>query len=335
MERERNDLFDNIKAVMLFLVALGHILDVFINGGKNAVEYNTMKYIYLFHMPVFAFVSGYFSKNVNRSRENAVKKVLIPYLFFQILYVIVAAMMIHWKLVSFNSDVFNYSVILPSSAFYYLLALFIWKLLAVDILKLRFPIAISFLLGILISLTKYSDFHCGYGAVFSLLLFFVLGLKCDERIIERIRSIPKVIGIVILLLGIIPAVYFPYAIHSIRLNYADEGFSNLEGMAWRVVFYTVAILMGAAIINVMTDKRCFLSKIGKKSILVYAGSTFLAPSGYVLLNKLFRLDASRVVNFVGMILFCGFICFICSREFVSKLYEWIEGKIVFILFQKE
>ena len=84
----RDHLFDNIKALMLFLVPLGHTLDVFIANGN--VEEILMKYIYLFHMPIFAFVTGYFTKNLDKARENAVKKCLIPYLVFQGLYILMA-----------------------------------------------------------------------------------------------------------------------------------------------------------------------------------------------------------------------------------------------------
>lgn len=164
--KERNYLFDNIKALMLLLVAIGHILDVYIDDGNNTVFYIAMKYIYLFHMPVFAFVSGYFTKDFDRARNKAVKGVLIPYLILQTGYVIVAAIMIYLGLAKFNAGVFNYSIILPSSAFYYLLALFVWKLIAKDIMSLRCPLVISTVLGLLISFTKYDDFHMGYGAVF-------------------------------------------------------------------------------------------------------------------------------------------------------------------------
>lgn len=241
--KERDYLFDNMKAILLFFVAFGHVLDVFIDDGANVVLYTIMKYIYLFHMPLFAFITGYFTKNFDKARENAVEKILIPYLFFQILYVITAALMIKLKLASFSADIFNYSIILPSSAFYYLLAVFIWKMLAKDIMNLKFPIIIAWILGIVISLTKFSDFHCGYGAVFSLMIFFVLGLKCDESFILKIKAIPKGLSILILLLGWIPAYFFPYAIHSIRLNYADEGFGNVEGILWRCCFYGIAIII--------------------------------------------------------------------------------------------
>ena len=236
----RDHLFDNIKALMLFLVPLGHTLDVFIADGN--VEEILMKYIYLFHMPIFAFVTGYFTKNLDKARENAVKKCLIPYLVFQGLYILMAVAMLRLGLAQFNAGTFNASILLPSSAFYYLLAVFFWKLLGKSFFSFRHPLALSVALGLLISCTSYQDFHAGLGAVFSLLPFFVLGVLCTRETVERIRRIPKFVGVLILLAGSLPAVFLPYSIHSVRMTYGSVGFSNLEGIGYRVIFYVTAAL---------------------------------------------------------------------------------------------
>lgn len=332
---KREYLFDNIKGIMLFLVALGHLLDVYMVRELYNFEYNLMKYIYLFHMPMFAFVTGYFAKDLQKARMHAVKKVLMPYLYFQTAYVFIAGLMIAVGAVSYNADVFNYSIIVPSSAFFYLLAVFLWKVFANDIMNLKHPVCMAVLLGVLISSTKVSEFHWAYGAVFSLMVFFVLGVKCDKDQINKIRKIPHFISVIILIVGIIPAVYFPYAMHSIRINYQDQGFSDLEGIMWRLIFYCIAFIMGLAIINLVSDKKTVLSQIGKYSILVYAGSTFLSPSGYAVLDHFFGISRSRVLNFVGIVLFCMLIVFIMSREWVAKLYTIIESRLTNFIFNKD
>lgn len=283
----RDHLFDNIKALMLFLVPLGHTLDVFIADGN--VEEILMKYIYLFHMPIFAFVTGYFTKNLDKARENAVKKCLIPYLVFQGLYILMAVAMLRLGLAQFNAGTFNASILLPSSAFYYLLAVFFWKLLGKSFFSFRHPLALSVALGLLISCTSYQDFHAGLGAVFSLLPFFVLGVLCTRETVERIRRIPKLVGVLILLAGILPAVFLPYSIHSVRMTYGSVGFGNLEGIGYRVIFYVTAALFTAAFINLMPARKHWFSQIGTASILVYAGSTFLAPHAYILIARLLRI----------------------------------------------
>ena len=330
---KRDYLMDNLKALMLFLVAFGHTLDVYIGAGS--IELYLMKYVYLFHMPMFAFITGFFTKNLEKARNSAIEKCLVPYLVFQSVYVLMANVMIRLGLASFNSSVFNGSLLVPSSAFYYLLAVFVWKLIAKDYLRLRSPLLISVILGLLVSITDYDEFHVGYGAVFSLLPFFVLGVMCDHDIIRRIKRIPVVIAIGIMAIGIIPAVFLPYGIHSIRMTYSAAGFSNIQGILYRIVFYTIAILMGVALIRLMSERKLFFSHVGKASILVYAGSTFLAPHTYVLLDKVFALSSNKYVNMIGMVTFCLTVVFLCSIPIFQKWYSLIMSGLNSCFFKKE
>ena len=310
--KERDYLFDNVKAVMLFLVALGHVVNVYMRDG--AVEFTLIKYIYLFHMPVFAFVTGYFSKNPDRSREKAVTGALFPYILFQGIYILMARGMILLGLASFNTDIFNGSILLPSSAFYYLLAVFFWKLLQKDLFRFRYPLVLSLILGLLISLTKQEEFHTGYGAVFSLLIFFTAGVMCQPEMIRKLREFPRWIGVLILLIGIPVAFFTPYGIHSIRLTYEAEGFSDAQGILWRILFYAVAFLMG-----------------GKASLIVYAGSTFLSPHAYILIASVLKLRSSRVLNLAGMIVFSAVLVSVCSIPVFGRLYDLIMDTIRKIL----
>lgn len=59
MTKERDYFFDNVKAVLMFLVVLGHLL-LPIHGESFLVVVKRL--IYVFHMPMFVFVSGYFAK---------------------------------------------------------------------------------------------------------------------------------------------------------------------------------------------------------------------------------------------------------------------------------
>ena len=50
--------FDNAKFILILLVVFGHILEHF-QGRYVPGIYRT---VYLFHMPMFIFISGYFAK---------------------------------------------------------------------------------------------------------------------------------------------------------------------------------------------------------------------------------------------------------------------------------
>lgn len=325
MLKQRDAMMDNLKALLLFCVAFGHTLDVY--KGAGGTELYLMKYIYLFHMPLFAFVTGYFTKNLDKARNFAVEKCFVPYLVFQGLYVVMANIMIKLGLAAFNSDVFNSSIIVPSSAFYYLLAVFFWKVFAKDIMRWRFPLLISIVLGAVVSLTQMNEFHIGYGAVFSLLPFFVLGVLCDGEHIKRIRKIPKIFAVIVLAVGILPAIYLPYALHSIRMTYSSVGFGNVEGIGYRLLYYIIATLMGAALICLMPEQKNIFTNIGKSSILVYAGSTFLAPHGYVLIDKMLSLSGNRIVNMAGMVIYCLCVVLFCSIPVFLEWYNYVINSI--------
>lgn len=80
--KERNYLFDNLKFLLIVLVVFGHSLE------EISLEHNyaiIRAWIYSFHMPVFVFISGYFSKSVRRGGEGARKTIIncaIPYFIF-------------------------------------------------------------------------------------------------------------------------------------------------------------------------------------------------------------------------------------------------------------
>ena len=57
--RTRDSYWDCLKFYLIFLVVLGHTLELSNNEGTvNRAVYNC---IYLFHMPLFVFISGRFS----------------------------------------------------------------------------------------------------------------------------------------------------------------------------------------------------------------------------------------------------------------------------------
>ena len=307
---ERNPLFDNVKALMLFLVAFGHVLDV--HKADGAFEFALMKWIYLFHMPVFAFVTGYFSKNADRARETALPRALFPYLVLQCCYVLAGRFMIQRGLAFFKADVFNGSILLPSSAFYYLLAVFFWKSFQKDLFRFRHPFVLSVALGAAIGLTDQRAFHVGLGAVFSLLPFFVLGTACDGSAVRAVRRVPKWFWAAVLAGGAAVACWTPYAMHSVRLAYSDAGFGPVEGIAWRLCFYLVATVMGAAVLGLAPAGKSFLSRIGEAALPVYAGSTFLSPHAYLLVAGRAGLPANRVASLAGMALFSFAVVWFCS-----------------------
>jgi len=65
----RNPAFDGLKTFAIFLVLWGHCIQHLLSGAKE--EDVLFRFIYSFHMPLFAMVSGYFcSKSINLSLKD-------------------------------------------------------------------------------------------------------------------------------------------------------------------------------------------------------------------------------------------------------------------------
>ena len=83
--------FDLLKGIGIILVYLGHAFhlpNLYISGG---IYYYIQSTIYSFHMPLFFFVSGFFSNSLGRKIDykrfykNKFERLFIPYLFINLL----------------------------------------------------------------------------------------------------------------------------------------------------------------------------------------------------------------------------------------------------------
>jgi fucose 4-O-acetylase-like acetyltransferase len=79
---------DNAKLVLIVLVAIGHLLSKGITD-RLPEAHALYVWIYLFHMPAFVFLAGFFSGGRElsaRSLRGIVTRLLVPYLVFTVLY---------------------------------------------------------------------------------------------------------------------------------------------------------------------------------------------------------------------------------------------------------
>ena len=79
--KTRDYYFDNLKFILIFLVVLGHYCGSYLESWLMLGIYN---FIYSFHMPLFIFISGYFSRNIAYQRIKDINNLLIPYFYIQL-----------------------------------------------------------------------------------------------------------------------------------------------------------------------------------------------------------------------------------------------------------
>ena len=119
-ENKRSAYWDNIKGFLILLVVFAHIL--FQLQDISFTINGIVDYIYMFHMPVFVFVSGFFGKSEHsHSFESMIKLIFLYFIFNSIIGFIYGFT----------------SVIQPMYSYWYLAALIVWRLTAHHIAKFK------------------------------------------------------------------------------------------------------------------------------------------------------------------------------------------------------
>ncbi len=333
-KKERDALFDNARAVLIFLVIMGHLLSDHLSGASKMAGPRLLKEIYfainMFHMPAFVFITGYFSKNTEKGREGAVKNFLMPYLVCNTLFALISYLCLG-KILKFTD---GYKVFSPQFGMWFFLACFIWKLLAKDIDRLRGGVPLCLALGLLLPVLPGFDTTFTIGRVVGFLVFFVAGLKCRPEWIEKLRMIPAWIGGVVLALGAVISGWLAQdgwmkqETLYVRKSYVDE--KKLDYLLMRVVFYLLASVMTLAFLVLMTRKRCFLTEIGQNTLTVYVLHLFL-------IDRFRDLELFMDQHYLYLILsipLAAALTWLLSRGCVRRCYDKVMGIVYGICFRE-
>jgi len=75
---KRNNFFDNAKFILIFLVVFGHLISPL--KEQDGILFTLYTVIFLFHMPAFILISGYFAKGYKKKGYllKSVKKNINP-----------------------------------------------------------------------------------------------------------------------------------------------------------------------------------------------------------------------------------------------------------------
>ena len=152
---------------------------------------STLCLIYFFHMPLFVFISGMFSKSLAKRRERAFGELIVPFLAAQLLWLAVFA-------VTKGPFAAATLLFLPQYALWYLVALFIWRLLLPDLVKVRYILLIAAVLFFIGPFFDCVDKAFAIQKTLGFLFFFLLGYRFDaDRVISFVRRVPLTLSLLV------------------------------------------------------------------------------------------------------------------------------------------
>lgn len=271
---DRDAQMDNCKLLLIVLMVLGHTLEQF---RPDSIEISVLfSFIYVFHMEAFVFFAGYCSKNVEKCRETAVERFLLPYVIFNFLSYLSVALINGTRFSLTGFQLFS-----PASTMWFLFSLFVWRILLKDLARIRYVLPLSILLSLGAGMFSSIGLHYSFTRIVTFLPFFLAGYQMQPAMLDRIRRLPRVAGYAalavtfaacILLFGVLE---LPPGMLYLSRNYRhyDIGLSGntalWAAMGLRLLFYVLAALMIAALLILMPRKEGLLTKLGRNTMTVY------------------------------------------------------------------
>lgn len=318
-DKERIYFFDNLKAVLILLVVIGHMIDLG-SYDSDLVRFIYF-FIYYFHMPLFIFITGYFSKNTIKAREQVFDRFFIPY----VILVVLSYLQIRF-LLPIEEGIPGFRVLSPPSSLWFILALVIWKYLLHDLVKIRFVLFFSLIGGLLVGFSHEFRSILALGRIGAFTFFLLLGYYTKKEHLDRIRKIPKLISIATtLVIGYI--VYYLACIKELKLgnvlcntHYDDN--SSMEGFFYRGVYYIIATIMIIICINLASNKKTILTTIGQRTFTIYYFHMFFVRfiESYGDNITIFKENPKVYFAFVviSSLLIVGLLSLKCVQTFYDK-----------------
>lgn len=315
IERPRDYGFDALKGLLLIFMIFGHSIDDFISTGVLSSDI-VKALIYSFHMPAFVFISGYFRKKKCNYRSTF-QNLLLPYIIFTFLYCLISR---HDLLVDFFT---------PSYIYWYLLSMFFWSILADGVRDyVKYPIIISILISLYAGCFDEVNRFMSVSRTICMFPFFILGMKMGQDKIDRIRKMhkwPFTIALVALLF--ITAIMnvnhiMPMHMYNAFCSYKEMELGILRGSLLRLVNMIIAAGITICLINLIGNRKTFLSTIGNRSITVFVISGFSVRICYAILNHIIDAGSlNQVLIYLYAILVTVITILIGSNRYINWLYS--------------
>lgn len=273
MAKYRDPYVCNLKLLLIFLVIFGHLLEPLIR--TDPLVRGIYHFIYIFHMPLFAFLSGlYFS-----SPESCLRQSLNALKWYAIAQLVP---LLCGRLGPYSRAVQLF--FLPYWHLWYLFSLGSWALIAAGVRTLqarfadkrgasgRFPACIfaaAVLLSLLAGLIPFLRRGLSLSRTLVFLPYVLLGMFTGRNIrplADRCRKyLPALVPLAAILIFAVMRLVPPEFLWQ-ATPYANGA---LTGMSTRLLCLPAALAMGALVLALVPRRRLPVSVIGAETLWIY------------------------------------------------------------------
>jgi fucose 4-O-acetylase-like acetyltransferase len=262
---QRNNYFDNAKFILICIVVLGHFTNlnrhIPFMGGLNNI-------IYSFHMPVFIFISGYFSRDIEKQRKQEINKILYIYIIFEVLNLVFT------KTTSLGRG--SYNLFTPTFHNWYILGIFFWRLLVpyFNFYPKKATLIFAFIISIYVGLFDGLNI-LGLNRIIYFMPFFIIGYYADN-FDYYLNKVQKYKAIFSIFLGLFFIIVFTLSATNSTFNdfiaYAytpGAGSNSSLAIILRVLGFTTSLIISSFVLFLIPRKTTFFTRFGKNTLNVF------------------------------------------------------------------
>ncbi|MGX5681370.1 acyltransferase family protein [Schumannella luteola] len=280
--KTRVPFWDNARFLCIVLVVTGHAIQRLTYDSDNALV--LYLFIYAFHMPAFAMISGYFSKAsppTTRTMKKVLTDILLPYFIMETIWTIV-------QFVVEGKQEFNPSK--PSWTLWFLLALGIFRLVLPYLALIRWPLLWAVLFSVGVGYMSNVDSTFSLSRAIGILPFFLLGWQIRQfKLVDRWQLANRVAwwarGGAVVVLGawlvtvILNIDFFRLVDLRFWFFYDDSYVALGEDQWWagfvRLALILLAVLLSAAFFVLVPRSATWMTGFGQATMYVYLLHSFV------------------------------------------------------------
>lgn len=321
---KRINKYDNLKGLAIILIVLGHL------DYLNVINpFHLSRFFFMIDLPIFFFVAGYFSKTAPDQPLKSFKRLIIPYFIFCFLIELFCTLYL-------GSGNWNMIFIQSSMAMWFLVALFIMKMLLPVLDKLKYPIIISLVAALLIGLYDLNPNLLAISRTFSYLPIFLFGFYFNRYMDYFKNAYSKAYDFfdshfkLVVIAVCIATVIVVFKFNGKFFVFKDPYTGNLVFEAIKKLIVLILEFLWIIILNrVMTNSECFLTQIGRNSMAVYV----LHPFIYYLFKPIWsEMISSPAVSIVLTLILTSISVYVLSRDVVTEYLNKLTDGIYNIFF---
>lgn len=320
--RERIQKWDILKFVLIFFVVLGHI------GDQLKGTTGLFIFTYSFHMPLFIFVSGLFSKRtINEKRYDKIFSYFVLYLFIKVLEFFTG--------IIFDGTV-KFSLFSENGLPWYAFVLFVFCLITVFLKNIdpKYVFAVSLCVALLSGYDSSLNTFLMLSRTMVFYPIFYLGYVLDPDTVAKTldKKWIKIVSVIGIIAYMVIIYFFLYDMNLFRnLLSGQNPYRTLKfypdyGILYRLVHYLIVACLGAMIISLIPDKlgKGGIARIGGRSVQIYALHYIFIELLYKVIDIDVYLDnISPILTKVVMLPVTVLIILICSSKIWTPIFDFI------------